>query len=398
MEELISFQNNLLNQVDDSWTRYLFQNLRSDEKLLGIKGLRGVGKTTLLLQYIQSPSNQSTKNLYVTADHPYFYKNSLFDLASLFYAYSGELLVIDEVHKYSNWSRELKLIYDGFPNLKVIFTSSSALDLYRGESDLSRRLITQNLEGLSFREYLSLVESVNFKKVDLTEILENHSDITREITSKIHPLSYFQKYLEYGYFPAIQKTKASDMKMKLFQTINTILESDLAFSKDYSPANILKIKKLLGVIAVTVPFEPNISSIATKLGLGRNTVYSFLAHLQDAKIIRLTNKPNRGINYLQKPDKIYFDNPNFAFALQEDPNKGTIRETFFANQLANSNHKVELSDSGDFLVDEKWTFEVGGKAKQAEQIKSIENGFLAVDDIEAGFGNWIPLWLFGFLY
>lgn len=398
MEELISFQNNLLNQVDDSWTRYLFQNLKSDEKLLGIKGLRGVGKTTLLLQHIQSPRIKSTKSLYVTADHPYFYKNSLFDLASLFHAYSGELLVIDEVHKYSNWSRELKLIYDGFPNLKVIFTSSSALDLYRGESDLSRRLVTQNLEGLSFREYLSLVEGVTFQKLDLTEILENHSDITKEITSKIHSLTYFQKYLEYGYFPAIQKTQASDMKMKLFQTINSVLESDLAFSKDYSPANILKIKKLLGVIAVTVPFEPNISAIATKLGLGRNTVYSFLAHLQDAKIIRLINKPNRGINHLQKPDKIYFDNPNFAFALQDDPNKSTIRETFFANQLANGSHKIDLSEKGDLLVDEEWTFEIGGKAKQSDQIKAVEKSFLALDDIEVGFGKRIPLWLFGFLY
>jgi predicted AAA+ superfamily ATPase len=372
--------------------------LKSEEKLLGIKGLRGVGKTTLLLQYIQSPSIQSKKSLYVTADHPYFYKSSLFDLATLFYAYSGELLVIDEVHKYSNWSRELKLIYDGFPKLKVIFTSSSALDLYRGESDLSRRLVTQNLEGLSFREYLSLVEGVTFQKMSLAEILTNHDVIVKDITSKIHPLSFFQKYLEIGYFPSIQKTKAPEMKMKLFQTINTVLESDLAFSKDYSPANILKIKKLLGVIAVTVPFEPNISAIAAKLGLGRNTVYSFLAHLQDAKIIRLINKPNRGINYLQKPDKIYFDNSNFAFALQEDPNKGTIRETFFANQLANSNHKIELSEKGDFLVNEEWTFEIGGRAKQAAQIKSIDKSFLALDDIEVGFGNRIPLWLFGFLY
>lgn len=398
MEELISYQNNLLSQVDNSWQRYLFPNLKTGEKLLGIKGLRGVGKTTLLLQYIQSPPNQSTQSLYVTADHPYFYKSSLFDLATLFHAYSGGLLVIDEVHKYSNWSRELKLIYDGFPNLKVIFTCSSALDLYRGESDLSRRLITQNLEGMSFREYLSLVEGVTFQKLELHEILENHSDITREITSKIHPLSYFQKYLEFGYFPAIQKTQASEMKMKLFQTITTVLESDLAFSKDYSPANILKIKKLLGVIAVTVPFEPNISAIATKLGLGRNTVYSFLAHLQDAKIIRLLNKPNRGINYLQKPDKIYFDNSNFAFALQENPNRGTIRETFFANQLENSGHKLALSDSGDFLVDEKWTFEIGGKTKQAEQIKFIEKSYLALDNIESGFASRIPLWLFGFLY
>jgi hypothetical protein len=398
MEDLYNYQNNLLNQVSLDWKRYLYPKLVPQEKLLGIKGLRGVGKTTLLLQYLLSSPLEIQQKLYVTADHPYFYSSSLFELASQFYAYSGKLLIIDEVHKYANWSRELKLIYDGFPDLKVIFTSSSALDLYRGESDLSRRLITLNLEGLSFREYLNLTSGKNFNKIKLEDILANHQELSQVITADFHPLPDFKRYLKQGYFPAIAQVEESSMKTRTFQTINTVLETDLAFSKEYSPSNIAKIKKLLGVIAVTVPFEPNISKIAEKLGIGRNTVYAFLTHLQDAKILNLANKPNKGINYLQKPDKIYFENTNFTFALQENPSVGNIRETFFLNQVKNSGHTVNLSTQGDFLIDERWTFEIGGRSKDSGQLKSSADGFLALDEMEIGFAKKIPLWLFGFLY
>jgi predicted AAA+ superfamily ATPase len=398
MEELYLFQQNLISQISLDWKRYLFSEIKAEEKLLGLKGIRGVGKTTLLLQYLISSPLTASQKLYVTADHPYFYKNSLFDLASQFYSSSGQLLLIDEVHKYKNWSRELKLIYDGFPNLKVIFTSSSALDLYRGESDLSRRLITQNLEGLSFKEYLVLTQNLEFPSFSLDELITNHLEIATTLISKFQALPDFKNYLKYGYFPIINQTSPEGVTTRIFQIINTVLESDLAFAKDYSSSNITKIKKLLGVISVSVPFEPNISKIAEKLGLGRTTVYSFLAHLQDAKLIRMINKPNRGINYLQKPDKIYFENTNFAYALQAEPNSGTLRETFFANQLANAGHRLELSTKGDFLIDEKWAVEIGGKSKDGEQIKGLDNSFLALDELEIGYGNKIPLWLFGFLY
>ncbi|HSI74261.1 MAG TPA: AAA family ATPase [Lunatimonas sp.] len=398
IEELIQYQNNLLSQLSMSWLRYLYPKLDLGEKLLGIKGLRGVGKTTILLQYLGQSELPANKKLYVTADHPYFYSNGLFDLVQQFYSYGGKLLVIDEVHKYSNWSRELKLIYDGFPDLRVLFTSSSALDLYRGESDLSRRVISFPLEGLSFREYLSLMMDRNLNTYTFQEILENHQEISTFLRREFHPFPYFQAYLKFGYFPAIKHLSPESMKTRIFQTINTVLETDLAFSKEYTPSNIAKIKKLLGVIAVTVPFEPNISKIAEKLGIGRNTVYAFLTHLQDAKILKLMNKPNRGISYLQKPDKIYFENTNFAFSLQENPNKGTIRETFFINQLGNAGQQVYLSENGDFGVADTYTFEIGGKSKDDRQVKNIKNSFLVIDDIEIGFGNRIPLWLFGFLY
>jgi len=398
MEELYLFQHNLISQLSLDWKRYLFSKIKVDEKLLGLKGIRGVGKTTLLLQYLISSPLTADQKLYVTADHPYFYQNSLFDLASRFYSASGQLLLIDEVHKYKNWSRELKLIYDGFPNLKVIFTSSSALDLYRGESDLSRRLITQNLEGLSFREYLMLTQKLELPPFSLEELIANHLEIASSLLSKFQAIPNFKNYLNYGYFPIVNQTAPEGVSTRIFQIINTVLESDLAFAKEYSPSNITKIKKLLGVISVAVPFEPNISKIAEKLGLGRTTVYSFLAHLQDAKVIRMINKPNRGINYLQKPDKIYFENTNFAFALQSHPNVGTVRETFFANQVSNAGHTLELSPKGDFLIDDIWTVEIGGKSKDVEQIKGLENSFLALDELEIGFGRKIPLWLFGFLY
>jgi uncharacterized protein len=398
MEELLNFQTNILNQMSDNWSRYLLKDLMVNEKLLGLKGLRGVGKTTILLQFMAYHYPDKSKALYVTADHPYFYTNSLFNLAGIWYANEGKLLLIDEVHKYPNWSRELKLIYDGFPGLQVFFTSSSALDLYRGESDLSRRLAVQNLEGMSFREYLNFTQGFGFEKLDFEDLLNRHLEIGAEITKNIHPLPYFKTYLKNGYFPFAKNLSPDSIPSRIIQILNTVLETDLSFAQDYSASNVSKIKKLLGVIAASAPFEPNISKIAEKLGLGRNTVYMFLHHLQDAKIIRMINMAGKSMGSLQKPDKIYFENPNFTYALQAEANIGAVRETFFINQLTNSGNEICLSKDGDFMVKGKYIFEVGGKNKGFEQIKNLENSHLALDEIEIGFGKKIPLWLFGFLY
>ncbi len=397
MEELIDFQHNLLSRVPLSWSRYLYGKLKTKERLLGLKGLRGVGKTTLLLQYLYN-YHEKERGLYVTADHPWFYENTLFDLAAQWYRYNGKLLLIDEVHKYPNWSRELKLIYDGHPDLRVIFTSSSALDLYRGESDLSRRLITQTLAGLSFREYLSFYHRLNFEKITLTDLLSNANEISTALTHQFKPLPLFKTYLRNGYFPFAKNIETESIAPRLIRIINTVLESDLAYVQDYSASNIAKIKRLLGVLAKVVPFEPNISKIASKLQLGRNTVNNYLRHLQDAHILRLINKDTSGISALQKPDKIFFENTAFAYAFQNQPNIGSIRETFFLNQLTNAGHRMNLSTVGDFLADEQWLFEIGGRNKNEKQIKDRENAFLALDDIETGVANRIPLWLFGFLY
>ena len=399
MNELISYQNKLLTRVPNDWHRYLFPEMHNNNRLIGIKGLRGVGKTTMFLQYLAFEYAEREKGLYVTSDHPYFYNNTLFDLASEWSSYGGELLLIDEVHKYPNWSRELKLIYDGNPDLRIIFTSSSALDLYRGESDLSRRLLTYDLHGLSFREFLSFHYGLSFREVSLPDILKDHHQIALEITREIKVLSYFEEYLLFGYFPFSKDIGKETFIPRLIRIINTVLESDLAYSEEYSVANIRKIKKLLGVIAETTPFEPNISRIAEKLQLGRNTVTNFLKNLHDAHILNLLSRPGKGSSRLQKPDKIYFENSSFAHAFENAPEKGTIREIFFMNQLKNAGHQIELAPgSGDFLVDRTFTFEVGGKNKGPKQIKGLENSYLALDQIEHGFSDKIPLWLFGFLY
>lgn len=398
MEDLLQFQANILPQVSENWSRYLLKDLASDEKLLGLKGLRGVGKTTLLLQYMAFHYPEKSKVLYVTADHPHFYNNTLFNLADTWYGHEGKLLLIDEVHKYPNWSRELKLIYDGFPDLKVFFTSSSALDLYRGESDLSRRLAVQNLEGMSLREYLNFKYGFNLEKISLEDVLYRHLEIVPTITKVLHPLPYFKTYLKEGYFPFAKNVSSNSLPSRIIQIINTVLESDLSFAQDYSAGNVAKIKKLLGVIAAAAPFEPNVSKIAEKLGLGRNTVYMFLHHLEGAKIIRMVNKPDKNIGSLQKPDKIYFENPNFTYALQANANIGAVRETFFINQIRNSGGDVHLAEKADFLVNGKYVFEVGGKNKGFDQIKDLPKSYLALDEIETGFGKKIPLWLFGFLY
>lgn len=399
MKELIEFQNSLLKSVNDKWFRSLYYNLWEDQRLLGIKGLRGVGKTTLLLQYLKFRFKDTQRGLYVTLDHPYFYQNSLFELASQWNSYGGKLLLIDEIHKYSNWSRELKLMYDGFPDMKFVFTSSSALDIYRGESDLSRRLIMHSLPGLSFREYISMHHDVHFQVVELEDLFNNNIPaFVEEVNQKIKPLALFKQYLKSGYFPFAKNENEETLKLKLIQIINTTLESDLAYVQNYSASHINNIKRLLGVVATSVPFEPNISRIAQKLKMGRDTVNHFLKHLNDAHLLILSNKLTKGMAALQKPDKIYIENTNFSYALEPQPDMGALRETFFINQLTNSGHKIHLAEKGDFVVNEKWIFEVGGKNKSNKQVSGVKNVYLAVDDIEYAYSNTVPLWVFGFLY
>lgn len=398
MEALLQYQNNLLAQIPEGWHRYLFPDFPEKERLMGIKGLRGVGKTTLMLQYLAQKYSSPEKGLYVTADHPYFYDTTLLDLASEWYSHGGELLLIDEVHKYPNWSRELKLIYDGHPGLQVIFTSSSALDLYRGESDLSRRLSVRTLHGLSFREYLSLMHGIDVDPVSLPDLLQQHTALAGRWTKDFKPLAYFGQYLREGYFPFANAVSPDELASRYILILNTVIESDLSHVEDFSAANVQKIKKLLGVIAVSVPFEPNISKIAERLGLGRVTVLNYLKNLSDAAVLNLLNRPDKGISHLQKPDKIYFENTCFSIALSSKTEIGTLRETFALNQLKNAGHTVELSNIGDFLVDGKYTFEIGGKGKSPAQIKGVDHAYLAVDEIEIGFGNRLPLWMLGMLY
>jgi predicted AAA+ superfamily ATPase len=393
---LYSFQENLVKLTSRDFTRFLFDEIKWKQRMIGIRGLRGTGKTTLLLQYLKF--NLKGKGLYATADHPWFYDHSLLDLAETFEKEGGQVLLIDEIHKYPNWSRELKNIYDGFPKLQIVFTASSALEIQKGEADLSRRVVSYELPGLSFREYVNFTTKESLPKISLPALVSAPNDFTRELPKSWKPLPLFKKYLQAGYFPFSKDEEDDLFAIKLNQVINTVLETDLASIEQYTAGNVVQIKKLLGVISESVPFTPNIAALANKMKMGRDTVNMFLLHLERARLLNLLHYSTKGVAALQKPDKIYLENTNLSYALKDQPEKGSLRETFFLNQVKNSKHQVHLTDKGDFIVDKKWTFEVGGKTKTNDQIKNVKNAFLALDEIDSGYQNRIPLWLFGFLY
>lgn len=401
MVELYEFNDNLLKNTKSNYFRYLMREIDWNERLIAIKGSRGVGKTTLLLQYMKYILKQPEVSLYITADHYWFYTHNLVQTADIFYKNGGRFLFIDEVHKYPNWSREIKNIYDGFPDMKIVFTSSSILDIYKGEADLSRRLISYDMQGLSYREYLEMSGFVSdVKPITLEDIQANAYDITQSIIENVqHPLPSFKNYLKSGYFPFSTQNNEQTTLKKLNQIINTIIETDLAVMEGFDIKTTFKLKKLLGVIAESTPFKPNISSLARKLDVSRETVYHWFVLLEKANILNLLIAQGKGVSTLQKPDKVFLENSNWSYALSSQPNIGTVREVFLMSQLSNSGLTIKMPKSGDFYIEENdLVIEVGGKSKTIEQVKNENNYLLALDDIEIARAKRIPLWLFGFLY
>lgn len=395
MERLVEKSARKINHVSMAFKRYLYQEINKSNRLTAIKGARGTGKTTLLLQLAKD--YKSDEVLYVALDDLFFSENTLYGLAEKFAKIGGKLILIDEVHKYPNWSRELKLIYDDFLDLKVIFTSSSILDIYKGESDLSRRAVTYNLAELSFREYLLLYEKIELPVLTLQEILNNHKSISLDFLKKLTPLKHFLKYLKIGNYPYFENNE-EEYYQKLRNTVNLILEVDLQTTENLDFHTLAKLKRLLFVIASNVPFTPNIQKISDTIQLNRNALVRSLQLLDRAALIRMIYKQTRSISLLNKPDKIWMHNTNLMFAISGDQVEiGTIRETFFMQNLAH-NHVLSLPDKGDVLVDKTYLFEIGGKNKTKKQIAYFENAFVVHDGIEIGFQNSIPLWLFGFLY
>ena len=398
MDPLFTFHTNSIRQTSNTFVRFQYDNIHWDQRMLALKGPRGTGKTTLMLQRIKYGLDlPSSKALYITADHYWFYTNTLYETAETFYLNGGRYLFIDEVHKYPRWSRELKNIYDGFPDLKIVFTASSALDIYRGEADLSRRVITYNLPGMSFREYLKLRGVLQHDAVSIHDITCRHEQIAAEIVSKVQPLPYFREYLKYGYLPIIAESRKEDIPVRLIQVINAVVESDLAYTESFDSGTANKIKKLLGVIAESVPFKPNISALARKLEISRESVNLWITYLANAGLLNTLSREGKGVSTLQKPDKIFLENTNLSYALKESPDIGSIRETFAMNQLSNAGLEVVLPESGDFLAS-GLHIEVGGKNKTAKQLAGIDKSIIAADDIEVGYGNKVPLWMLGFLY
>lgn len=395
MEKIAEKSAKKVNNVSVAFKRYLYAEINRTNRLIAIKGARGTGKTTLLLQLAKDYKYDEV--LYVALDDLFFSENSLYGLAEKFVKIGGKLMLIDEVHKYPNWSRELKLIYDDFLSLKVIFTSSSILDINKGESDLSRRAVTYHLAELSFREYLLLYEKIELPVLNLQEILKNHASISQQFLEHFTPLKHFSKYLKIGNYPYFENNE-EEYYQKLRNTVNLILEVDLQSTENLDFHTLAKLKRLLFVIASNVPFTPNIQKISDTIQLNRNALIRALQLLNKAALIRAIYKQTRSISLLNKPDKIWLHNTNLMFAISgEHVETGTVRETFFMQNLAH-NHLLSLPDKGDVLVDNTYLFEIGGKSKTKKQIGHVENAFTVNDDIEIGFQNSIPLWLFGFLY
>lgn len=395
MDKLAERSARKINNVSVAFKRYLYHEINKSNRLIAIKGARGTGKTTLLLQLAKEYNSDEV--LYVALDDLFFSENTLYSLAEKFAKIGGKIILIDEVHKYPNWSRELKLVYDDFTNLKVIFTSSSMLEIYKGESDLSRRAVTYNLAELSFREYLLLYEKIELPVLNLQEILKNHTSISLALVEQFPPFKYFSKYLKIGNYPYFENNE-EEYYQKLRNTVNLILEVDLQTTENLDFHTLAKLKRLLFVISLNVPFTPNIQKISDTIQLNRNALVRALQLLDRASLIRMIYKQTRSISLLNKPDKIWLHNTNLMFAISgENLEIGTIRETFFMQNLAH-NHELSLPGKGDILVDNTYLFEIGGKNKSKKQIAQLENAFVVKDGIEVGFQNSIPLWLFGFLY
>ncbi len=375
--------------------RYFFKQIDHKDKLIGIVGARGVGKTTYILDYLKNLDLPLNKKLYISSDGLELSGHSLVDVAQEFYAKGGEVLAIDEIHKYSNFEIELKQIYDMLP-LKVIFSGSSAINLEHVKADLSRRALLYRVDGLSYREFLKFKMGVELESYTLKEILKNHSDIAFEIVKEIKPLEFWEEYLKYGYYPFYFENPDRYL-IKLSETINSAIEVDIPSIFKIKYEYIVNLKRLIKLICASEPFTLNIKEMSAKIGIDRDTLYLYFEYLNRGKILNLIRAKSKGDNIFTKPDKIYLNNTNLNYSYCENSSKGMIRESVFVAFL-NSMHNVLIPKFGDFLIDEKYIFEVGGAKKKYKQIKDIENSFVVADDIEVGFGNKIPLWLFGFLY
>jgi predicted AAA+ superfamily ATPase len=394
---MINFKNRfakLLSTFSKPYKRYLFKKVDFTEKLIGITGARGVGKTTFLLQYLKENHLPLNKKLYINAEFLEYSFLKLYDLAEEFEKKGGKVLVIDEIHKYPNFEKDLKLIYDTL-DLQVIFSGSSAIKLEHSKADLSRRAVVYKMNNLSFREFLELKTTQTFESYPLEEILQNHENIAFEIISKIKPFEYFEEYLQKGAYP-FYFDNSETYCLKLEEAVNASIDSDLSLIFDIKPINLIKLKKLIYLICVSEPFELNITKLSQKIEISRNYLYQYIYYLEKGDIFNILNSKTRGDAIFVKPQKIYLKNTNLNYCYCENSKIGTLRETFFANQLYE--HKLTYPKNGDFLVDDKYTFEIGGKNKSFSQIKDVKNSFIVVDGVETGHQNKIPLWLFGFLY
>lgn len=393
---LITVYHRRLAMTKMQFKRFLHQQIRWETRLIGIRGARGVGKTTLLLQHIKETFSNPDDTLWVSLDNIWFTSHSLSELVEYLYTHGLRHIFLDEVHKYPTWSIEIKNIYDNYPDLNIVYTGSSMLEIDNSKVDLSRRQTVYTLPVLSFREYLAFMDIVDISPISLEVLLQDHVSLAMKIASASPILKHFNDYLNHGCYPFF-KEAGDDYLFRLASTVNLVIESDLPSVEKITYGTIEKTKKLLSIIAQNVPFKPNINKLGQSLEATRDSCLRMLYTLDRAQIISLMTKEEKNYKHLSSPKKIYLGNTNIMEALGTKVDIGNRRETFFNNQLQSA-ASVAFPDKGDFLVDGKYLFEVGGTRKSYEQIKDIPNSFLAVDDIETGVGNRIPLWMFGLLY
>lgn len=397
LSDIYRISANLVSSTSLEWKRYMYDKINWDVPMLCIKGARGVGKTTLMLQRMKE-NFRDERALYISLDNIWFSEHKLFDLADYHSSHGGTHIFIDEVHRYpqANWIQEMKNIYDSFPSLHVVFSGSSLLQIDMSKADLSRRCIFYDMQGMSFREYLISRRLGAFKAYSLEDVLHNHIAIADEVLKSARPLQHFKDYLRHGYYPFYNRYSVSYSEA-LQQIINTIIDSDLITTMNVENVTLRKFKRLLFILSQMVPYTPNIQKLSQSIETNRQQTYGMLDTLHKAALIFNLYSGKSNMQQLGKPEKIYMENSNLTYALTSNATDGNARETFFANQLKQA-HNVAFSGDGDFLIDGTYTIEVGGKGKTFDQIADVPNSFLAIDDTERGHLNRIPLWLFGFLY
>jgi len=395
MDSLIKIYLRLLQETGEKIFRYLYPNIDWNERCVAIIGAKGIGKTTMLLQHIKATFENKNEALYASLDNAWFANHTIFELADEFYMNGGTHLFLDEIHHYPNWTTEIKNIYDSFPKLKIVFTGSSLLQIYKSTTDLSRRVVYETLEGLSFREFLKFENVGDFSSYSLQDIVENHQNIAFKITENIKIMPLFKKYLKNGYY-LFYKQGLKKYDYKLQEAINNVIDVDIPAVENIEFASRYKIKRLLAILSELVPYTPKITDLGNAIDSNRNNTVKYLSLLANAKLLNLISHKDKTIGDLTKPDKVLLNNTNLAYVFGDTANIGSARETFFINQVS-AVSDIFLAKQGDFVAGE-YTFEVGGKTKTFDQIKDIPNSFVVADDIEIGHKNKIPLWLFGMLY
>jgi uncharacterized protein len=394
MERLIKLSQKKAKAVKTEFKRFLYSEIDWSQPLVLIKGHRGTGKTTFLLQRVKELKE---KAIYLSLDDIYFETYRLVELIDTLYTKGYRHFFLDEVHRYQHWSKDLKNSYDNYPDITIVTTGSSVLEVNKGQADLSRRAVTYYLPGLSFREFLELAYQQKFPQINLSDSIQYHHEISADYYDRTDMDKTFKEYMQHGYYPFF-KEGINLYGQKLQETTNLVLDIDIAPFEDLSYTTVRNMKKLLYIISQSVPFTPNIAKISERINVPRNSILKILDLLAHARIISLLKRETKGMSYLQKPEKIYLQNTNLAWLLSENkPDTGNLRETFFFSQ-SEVRHQVTSSRFGDFTIDDAYTFEIGGPSKTTEQIKGIPNAYLAADGIKGGSGKKIPLWLFGFLY